>query len=221
MNNKLNAALKSAWILGLVAVLNSCVMLDEITQKFNPKTTVESVKPPANWQATLPHGGEVSNLNEFWQRYPDAVLLEMIAVAQKNAPTLATATANLAEARANRVSANAARLPKLDANVSYSRALQQPENTKFSNGGNNFGLINVPLDTAQVGLQASWELDLYGKNKILTDAAIKQETAAKAGWHDARVAVAAEVATSYFNYLLCQQLFKTQNAVAESSFERV
>jgi outer membrane protein, multidrug efflux system len=224
MKDLLSTTLKGAWILTLVAALSSCALLDkiglnDITKKFNPKNTVESVKPPVNWQATLPHGGEISNLNEFWQRYPDPILLEMIVTAQNNAATLATATANLAEARANRISANAARLPKLDANASYSRALQQPENTTFSGGGNNFGLINVPVDTTQVALQAAWELDLYGANKTLANAAKQQETAAKAGWHEARVAVAAEVATSYFNYLLCQQLSSTEAAIASSSFE--
>lgn len=196
-------------------------MLDELTQKFNPKQTVAETKLPENWQAPLPHGGEISNLNEFWQRYPNPVLLEFISSAQKNAPTLATALANLADARTNRVRANAARLPKLDANASASRALQQPEDMKFSGGGGqgNFGFINVPVNTTQIGLQAAWELDLYGANKALTEAALLQEDAAKAGWHEARVAIAAEVATSYFNYTLCQQQAEFQNGIAQSYAE--
>jgi outer membrane protein, multidrug efflux system len=224
--NLKSIGLQAAWILALGAGLSGCAMLDkiglgEITQKFNPKATVESVKPPANWQATLPHGGEISNLNEFWQRYPDPILLELIGAAQEQAPTLATATANLAEARTNRIRSNATRLPTLNANASATRALQQPKDMEFSSGGtgSNQAGINEPTDTLQAGLQASWELDLYGANKTLTDAAMSQEAAAKAGWHEARVSVAAEVATSYFNYLLCQQLSVTQAAVASSSAE--
>src|SRR5688572_11159148 len=118
----LRTSLRTTLVLGLGAGFSGCAMLDGITQEFNPKTTVESAQPPAHWQATLPHGGEISNLNEFWQRYPDPILLEMINASQQNAPTLATATANLAEARTNRVRANAARLPKLDANASATRA---------------------------------------------------------------------------------------------------
>lgn len=201
--------------------LGGCTTLDEITQKFNPAATVENTKPPANWQATLPHGGEISNLNEFWQRYPDPILLELIEAAQQNAPTLATATANLAEARANRVRANAVRLPRLDANASATRALQQPKDMEFSGngvGGVQAG-INESSDTSQASLQAAWELDLYGANKALTHAASMQESAAQADWHEARVAVAAEAATSYFNYLLCQQITATQAAIARSSTE--
>jgi outer membrane protein TolC len=197
--------LRTFTILLLCIASTACAMLDEILQKLNPRQTVAETKLPENWQAPLPHGGEISNLNEFWQRYPNPVLLEFISSAQKNAPTLATALANLAEARINRVRANAARLPKLDANASASRALQQPEDMEFSgNGQGNFGFINVPVNTTQIGLQAAWELDLYGANKALTEAALSQEEAAKAGWHEARVAIAAEVATDYFNYTLCQ-----------------
>lgn len=195
-------------------------MLDEITQKFSPTQTVAETKLPQNWQAPLPHGGQISNLNEFWQRYPNPILLEFISSAQQHAPTLATALANMAEARTNRVRAGAARLPKLDANASASRALQQPEDMEFSgNGQGNFGFINVPVNTTQTGLQAAWELDLYGANKALTEAAILQEDAAKAGWHEARVAIAAEVATSYFNHTLCQQQAEFQRHIAQSHAE--
>jgi outer membrane protein, multidrug efflux system len=219
MKAQLIEAVRAVGVMSLVVIASGCAMLDEFTQKFNPRQTVAETKLPDNWRAPLPHGGELNNLNEFWQRYPNPVLLELINSAQQHAPTLATALANLADAKTNRVRANAARLPKLDANASASRALQQPKDMEFSGGQSNFGIINVPVNTTQVGLQAAWELDLYGANKSLRDAAILQENAAKAGWHEARVAIAAEVATSYFNYTLCQQqsVFKAQ--IAQSHAE--
>lgn len=70
----------------------------------------------------------------------------------------------------------------------------------FGGGGFGSGAIN----TTQIGLQSAWELDLFGVNKGLVDSAIKTENAALAGWHDARVAVAAELATSYLNYRFCR-----------------
>ena len=42
-----------------------------------------------------------------------------------------------------------------------------------------------------VGLQAGWELDLFGANRAARDAAQARLEGAQAGWHDARVAVAA------------------------------
>jgi len=53
-------------------------------------------------------------------------------------------------------------------------------------------------------LQAAWEVDLFGTNKLLLHAAKKQWQASKAGWHEARVSVAAEVGTAYFNQRFCQ-----------------
>lgn len=214
-----DAVLTAIWVMVLGVSVSGCAMLDEFTQKFNPKKTVEETKVPNNWQAPLPHGGELNNLNEFWQRYPNPVLLELISSAQQHAPTLATALANLADAKTNRVRANAARLPKLDANASASRALQQPEDMEFSGGNQNFGIINVPVNTTQIGLQAAWELDLYGANKTLRDASLLQENVAKAGWHEARVAIAAEVATSYFNYTLCHEQSEFKSKIAQSHAE--
>jgi multidrug efflux system outer membrane protein len=206
--------------------LTACAALDELAKKFNPSQTLAETKPPASWQAPLPHDGEINNLLEFWQRYPDPVLLDLINTAQLQAPTLATAAANIAEARANRVRTRAAHLPKLDANASAQRSLQQPADSSFSSaglttgfaGGGDFG-INEPQNILQAGLQAAWELDLYGTNKALVEAARTQEKASKAAWHEARVSVAAEVATSYFNYLLCQQQSVIQAAIASSSTE--
>ena len=65
------------------------------------------------------------------------------------------------------------------------------------------GFGSSPINTTQIGLQSAWEIDLFGVNKSLVASAIKTEDAALASWHDARVAVAAELATSYLNLRFC------------------
>ena len=57
---------------------------------------------------------------------------------------------------------------------------------------------------ASVNLQASWELDLFGANQAGRDAALARLQGAQAGWHDARIAVAAEVAASYNSLRSCE-----------------
>lgn len=215
----------STWLSPVVGacLLSSCTLLDGLTQTFNPLNTIAKTQPPAQWQAPLPHGGQIKHLNEFWQQYPNPVLLDLITQAQQQAPDVATAAANMAEARANRVKAGAALLPKLDGTLSASRSLQQPKNTQFKGagsavGGGGFGFANTsPTNTYQANLQASWELDLYGSNRAIRDATVAQEHAANASWHEARVSVAAEVATSYFNYVLCRQQSILQDDVLSSS----
>lgn len=207
----------------MASLLSGCALMDRITQAFNPQASMQAVAIPAQWQAPLPHDGQIKHLNAFWQQYPNPVLLDLITQAQQQAPDVATAAANMAEARANRVKAGATLLPKLDGTLSATRSLQQPKNTQFKGagsavGGGGFGFANTsPTNTYQANLQASWELDLYGSNRALRDATVAQEHAANAGWHEARVSVAAEVATSYFNYILCRQQSKLQEQVLSSS----
>jgi NodT family efflux transporter outer membrane factor (OMF) lipoprotein len=58
----------------------------------------------------------------------------------------------------------------------------------------------------QAGLQASWELDLWGGNRSAKEAALARLEGSQASWHEARVSVAAEVANTYLNYRSCEQL---------------
>lgn len=198
-------------------LLSGCSLLDKLTQSFNPQESIQAVNVPPAWQAPMPHDGQVKNLSEFWQRYPNPVLVELIELAQREAPDVATAVANLTEARANRIRAVAELMPKVDATLNASRSLQQPKNTVIKGGGGAFGFANTsPTDTMQANLQASWELDLYGARGSIREATIAEEHAANAAWHEARVSVAAEVAASYFNYLLCRKQSETAQSLLDS-----
>ncbi len=63
-----------------------------------------------------------------------------------------------------------------------------------------------------VGLQASWVIDLWGQSAAEGASVRAQQQAAEAGWHEARVVVAAELARLYVAQRLCQ----AQLAVAVS-----
>lgn len=169
-----------------------------------PPTQVAANAAP-QWQAPLPHQGAVGSLTQWWQRQGDPVLVELIEAAQTVSPTVASALARVESARASQVAAGAALLPKLDASVSASRGVSQP---------------NVPVSTtSQAGLQASWELDLVGANRAVRDAAQAQTTGTQALWHDARVSVAAEVANVYYSLRTCYQLLDVARSDAKSRAE--
>jgi NodT family efflux transporter outer membrane factor (OMF) lipoprotein len=79
---------------------------------------------------------------------------------------------------------------------------------------------NVPTATTlQGGLQASWELDLVGANRAVSDAAQAQTDGTQALWHDARVSVAAEVANAYYSLSTCYQLLELARSDAQSRSE--
>ncbi len=54
-------------------------------------------------------------------------------------------------------------------------------------------------------MQATWEIDLFGGNRLAADATQARLVGAEARWHDARVSVAAETANSYINLRSCER----------------
>jgi NodT family efflux transporter outer membrane factor (OMF) lipoprotein len=160
---------------------------------------------PPRWYAPLPHGGTLADLKRWWMQFDDPLLVELVEAAQTVSPNVATAATRIAEARANRIAARAAQLPSLDNNVSVTRGNAQ---------------IGVPLATiAQGNLQASWEIDLFGGRRAQAEAATARERGAEAGWHDARVAVAAETATSYVELRTCERQLAVARNDARSRAE--
>ena len=145
---------------------------------------------PAQWQAPLPHTGQLTELTQWWQQFDDPLLVQLIAAAQSVSPGIASATSRIAQARAARVAAGAPLLPSLDANASAQRGRQD--------------FVNGVTTSYSAGVQASWELDLFGGRRAARDASQARTEGAQAAWHDARVAVAAEVATSYTSLRACE-----------------
>lgn len=161
-----------------------------------PPAAAAATAPP-QWYAPLPHGGTLVDLRQWWQQFNDPVLVDLVEAAQTVAPTVASAGSRIAQARAARVGANAALLPALDGGLSASRGNTQ---------------TGLPTTVVQASAQAAWELDLFGGNRAAADAAQARLQGAQAGWHDARVAVAAETASSYVNLRSCErQLVVTRN----------
>ncbi|MEO8058922.1 MAG: efflux transporter outer membrane subunit [Burkholderiales bacterium] len=155
-----------------------------------PLASTTAPSTPARWQAPLPHSGQLTALKDWWQQFNDPLLVKLIDEAQAVSPTLASAAARIEQSRATRVAAGAALLPTLDANASAVRGKQD-----FVSGLGNSG---------SVGLQAAWELDLFGARRAARDAAQARFDGAEAAWHDARVSVAAEVATTYTGLRACE-----------------
>ena len=199
--------IKIGTLIAASLIISGCAGLDLnfLKLKRTPESIVKETKTAAQWLAPLPHNGKTENLNQFWQQFDDPLLLELIDSAQQVSSDVASAKARIAEARTARISTSANTLPTLDANISASRALQQPESRSRQQGPEQQGgsFSQGTTNSTQANLQAAWELDLFGANKILVESAKKTETAAQANWHEARVAVAAELATSYFNQRFC------------------
>jgi NodT family efflux transporter outer membrane factor (OMF) lipoprotein len=153
--------------------------------------------PPA-WQTELPAAVPgAATAATWWQAFGDPLLPELIAAAEQASPGLSTAALRIEQARAARQAAASALLPAVDAAASVGRA-RTPPRTPAS-------------DTASLGVQAGWEIDVFGARGAARDAATQRLEAAQAAWHAARVALAAEIGSSYVALRACEaQLEQTR-----------
>ncbi len=171
--------------------LAACAVTAPTTQ-VNDQVANKWYSPLPTVSADLPHQGSVKELSNWWQSLGDPLLVELITSAQAASPSVTAAASRIAQARSAVVAAGAAAAPNLSAAASASRGVSQ---------------LNVPLaSVGQVGLQASWEIDLWGGNRAAQEAAQARLAGSHAGWHEARVSVAAEVANTYLNLRTCEQL---------------
>jgi multidrug efflux system outer membrane protein len=170
-----------------------------------PPASVTANAPP-QWYAPLPHNGALGELSAWWQQFNDPLLIELIESAQTLSPTVASARSRIEQARAARTAAGAALLPTLDGVASATR-------------GNAQAGVPVVATTMQAGAQAAWEIDVFGRNRGAADAAQARLEGAQAGWHEARVSVAAETANSYVGLRTCHQQLAVANNDARSRAE--
>ena len=160
---------------------------------------------PPGWHAPLPHGGSTADMASWWQRLDDPLLVELIVAAEDASPTLAQARSRLLQARSTRTTSGAALLPTVDLNASVQR-------------GFNAAVLGVATQS-QVGPTASWDADLFDANGAARDAAESRLQGARASWHDARVAVAADVANQLDTLRNCRRLLAVAASDAQSRAE--
>ncbi len=170
-----------------------------------PGPALPGMAAPAQWQAPLPHNGELTDLSRWWQDLGDPLLVELIDAAQRVSPSLAGTQSRVIQSRAALRQTQARLGPSLDGSASASRGVTQPA---------------MPVaSTLQAGVVASWEIDLFGANRLGSEAAQARLDGAQALWHDARVLVAAEVANRYFSQRACVQQARIAQADALSRLE--
>jgi multidrug efflux system outer membrane protein len=144
---------------------------------------------PVAWSSAVPKG-EAWPSAGWWTAFGSPQLDDLIQRAQHNNNDLAAAAARIKEADAQARIAGAALLPSVgfNADVGPSREI------------NLTGRERHHVDMAGV-LQASYELDFWGKNKSALQAAQASRSAAAYAWQVVNLSTEAGVATAYFQYI--------------------
>lgn len=138
---------------------------------------------PAAWSiGDVTATGGNSSLSRWWLRFDDTLLDTLVTQALQANTSVRSAQAALRQARALRDVSAAALYPQLGSSASAQR----------SSAGSN-----EAIDSFKAGLDASWELDVFGVNRSALNATDATARASAASLGDVQVSVAAEVALAY------------------------
>jgi outer membrane protein, multidrug efflux system len=173
----------------------------------------------------------------WWAQFHDSDLDRLEERAAADNLDLKAAYLRLVEARLQVQSARAQGLPSLNGAASYTReqlGLAGIVKSKGLADGTTspatqslIHSLEQPVNIYQLGFDASWELDLFGKVGRSVEAAEAQSTGAAELSNDLRISVQAEVAQTYLELRTAQSLrqltldlISAQNDVADLTLSR-
>lgn len=144
----------------------------------------------------------------WWAQFDDPVLEQLVHNALADNLDLRVAVARVQQARAVFVERRLDQAPHITASASQDRR-NQPEALAAGQ--------RVLSESYQLGFDAGWELDLFGRQRRAAEAARADLDAEWANLADAQVLVAAEVARNYFELRGAQKRI----AVAENTLHNL
>ncbi len=144
---------------------------------------------------------------EWWKLFSDPTLDELETRALAANQDLRAAAARVEQARAAAGQTRSAYWPQIAVGgiVNRERISTTTDNT----------VPNSLATTYRLPLEATWELDLFGRIRRLSESARAEAEASAATFEAVRLALTADVATNYFNLVaLEQELAAVRNSVA-------
>ena len=164
--------------------------------------TPAAFKETEGWKIAQPR----DNLprEHWWEVFGDPVLNGLVSQVDINNQNIKVAEANLRQARALTAQARSAFFPTVTGNASATRgAASGSGRTVGSNSG-----TGVVANVYNVQLDATWELDLWGRVRRNVESSEAGEQASTADLESAKLSAQAQVTTDYL-------LLRVQDAVIE------
>lgn len=162
-------------------------------------------------QDTMPKGA-------WWVVYGDAQLNQLLEQMESANQTVQAAEARYRQARALTQSARAALFPSLGASSSYSRS---GRGSNTASAGSTVGRSGIN-ESYNLGLDAGWEVDLWGKLRRSAESSRENAQASAADLGAARLSAQAELVQAYFQLRVVdaqQQLFDATVAAYQRSLQ--
>jgi NodT family efflux transporter outer membrane factor (OMF) lipoprotein len=160
-----------------------------------PATTLEKFHSAVAVEAR-PTSAPTAALETWWEGFNDPMLSRLVQKARDQNLDLAAALARVRQARAAAREAGAQLLPTFDLNGQAARVHQSLE-SPVGQIANHVPGFNRDQSLYDVGLGASWELDLFGGLRRAKEAASAEARAAIAEQVGIRISVTADTADAY------------------------
>lgn len=186
MNLILSPKIKALAVAMLASLLSACAVgpayqRPDIPQPERFRHAPEQVQEsPATW----------------WLHFNDPQLTQLVEAALASNQDIAQALARIEQAQAWSQRTGADRMPIGEIAAQVGRrhdSLESPQG-RVSQGSPAF---ERSYDYHEAGAQASWELDLFGRLRRQSEAALARHDQASAEWHGVRIAIAAQTADAY------------------------
>lgn len=152
---------------------------------------------PAHWQYANRYGQGSFGDEQWWRMFNDSILDMLIDRGLDNNYNVAMAVSRMESSRQAMRQARAAYYPTVGLNASWSR-------TRSSGMGGEVPGNAVTSSAFDLGVNMSWEIDIFGKITSQVRAAGYDYRASAADMQAVRLALAAQIATDYFQLRVWQ-----------------
>ena len=184
-------------IIALLFMISGCATV-------GPDYKAPEMQPPEEWQKIEDPSlkSDKTDIREWWKIFDDPMLSRLIAMAADSNHDLRIAVARVNEARARLgvVSGQAAPVVNAVSGGTVDRA------------GGETGAADAPTHTRfSAGMDASWEIDLFGRISRSVEAETAEFQAAAEDRNDVMVTMYAEVARTYLEIRTLQARLSSAN----------
>jgi multidrug efflux system outer membrane protein len=191
-------------IVSLLALLASGCMV-------GPDYVRPPVDAPAAWRLTEPEVKDLAN-TAWWEQFGDPVLNDLVATALRENKDLLIATARIDEFAGNYGFVRSGLFPQIGSGYEASRQKNVGAAVIGAGAGETFNSYSAVLN-------ASWEIDIWGRIRRQTEAANAQLLASEEGRNGVVLSLVGSVAGAYINLRNLDRQLEIARATAKSRGE--
>jgi len=190
-------------LLVILVVISGCSVGPDYKRPHAPVPS--SFKELKEWREALPRDQEIRT--KWWEAFGDSILNSLEEQVNVSNQSIALAESQYRQAQALVQLARANYFPTVNAEAAYTRSL-------LAGGGGTYSAV----DQQQVSLNASWEVDLWGKVRRQVESSSASAEASFADLQAMRLSMQTELALNYFQLrILDAQKKNLEEAVAAYS----